>query len=78
MLTARRREVWIFRSVGAILTSWRQSIWGHFHLLRFVRSEGRGGVGFRVVFELEAGLRKLVMGGVDGGRKGSMPLMFQE
>ena len=51
---------------------------GHFHLLRFARSEGAGGVGFADCFELEAGLRKLVMGGVDGGRKGPIPLMFQE
>ena len=53
-------------------------MWGHFHLLRFARSEGRWGVGFEGVVEREAGLRKLVMGGVEGGRKGAMPLMFQE
>lgn len=53
-------------------------MWGHFHLLRFTRSEGPGGVDFADCFELEAGLRKLVMGVVDGGRKGPMPLMFQE
>ena len=46
--------------------------------MRFARSEGPGGVGFGEVFELEAGLRKSVMGEVDGGRKGPMPLMFQE
>ena len=33
---------------------------------------------FKDGFESEARLRKLVMGGVDGGRKGPMPLMFQE
>ena len=56
-------------------------MWGHFHLLRFARSEGLGGVGgkgFEDVLEAEVGLRKLVMDGVDGGRKGLMPLMFQE
>ena len=52
-------------------------MWGHFHLLRFARSEGRR-VGLVELFELEAGLRKLVMSEVDGGRKGPMPLMFQE
>lgn len=53
-------------------------MWGHFHLLRFCRSEGRGGAGLEEEFEPEAGLRKLVMGGLEGGRKGPMPLMFQE
>lgn len=53
-------------------------MWGHFHLLRLARSEGAGGVRFEEVVEPEAGLRKLVIGGVEGGRKGPMPLMFQE
>ena len=53
-------------------------MWGHFHLLRFARSEGFGGAGFERVFGAEVGLRKLVIGGVEGGRKGLMPLMFQE
>lgn len=53
-------------------------MWGHFRLFSFARSEGSGGVGFEEVFEPEAGLRKLVIGGRDGGRKGPMPLMFQE
>ena len=53
-------------------------MWGQFHLLRFARSEGPVGVDFEDVLESEARLRKLVMGGVDGGRKGAMPLMFQE
>lgn len=56
---------------------------GHSHLLRFGRSEGRdgggGGGGGGAGSAAEAGLRKLVMGGVEeGGRKGPMPLMFQE
>ncbi len=46
-------------------------MWGQFHRLRFARREGRGGAGVEVV-------RKVVMGGVEGGRKGVMPLMFQE
>lgn len=49
--------------------------------MRFARREGgAGGVGFEAVVEVEeeAGLRKLVMGGVEGGRKGATPLMFQE
>ncbi len=53
-------------------------MWGQFHLLRFARSEGPDSVGLEELFEAEAGLRKLVMGGVEGGRKGPMPLMFQE
>ena len=53
-------------------------MWGQFHLLRFARSEGPVGVEFEDVFVSEAGLRKLVMGGVDCGRKGPMPLMFKE
>ena len=53
-------------------------MWGHFQRLRFARSEGRGGGGFERVVELEAGARKSVMGGVEGGRKGLMPLMFHE
>lgn len=53
-------------------------MWGHFHLLRFARSEGPGVMDFEDVFELEAGLRKVVIGKVDGGRKGPMPLRFQE
>lgn len=51
-------------------------MWGQFHLLRFARSEGRGGGGGGEVGEV--GLRKVVMDGVEGGRKGPMPLMFQE
>lgn len=70
-----RRRAWVLESVGAILTSWRQRMWGQFHRLRFARSEGGGGVGFE---EGEVGFRKVVMGGVEGGRKGVMPLMFQE
>lgn len=53
-------------------------MWGHFHLLRFARSEGPNAMDFEDIFELEAGLRKLVIGKVDGWRKGPMPLMFQE
>ena len=50
-------------------------MWGQFHRWRFARSEGGGGVVFE---EVGGGLRKVVMGGVEGGRKGAMPLMFQE
>ena len=53
-------------------------MWGHFHLLRFARSEGFSDVGFESGLEPEAGLRKLVIGRVGGGRKGLIPLMFQE
>ncbi len=49
-------------------------MWGQFHRLRFARREGRGGAGL----EVEGWVRKVVMGGVEGGRKGVMPLMFQE
>ena len=53
-------------------------MWGHSHLLRFARSEGLGGPDLEEIFKPEGGLRKLVMGRVEGGRKGPMPLMFQE
>lgn len=53
-------------------------MWGQFHLLRFARREGGGGEDLEGGLEREVGLRKLVMGGVGGGRKGLMPLMFQE
>lgn len=50
-------------------------MWGQSHRWRFARSEGGGGGDGE---EVGGGLRKLVMGGVEGGRKGWMPLMFQE
>ena len=53
-------------------------MWGHCHLWRLVRSEGRGGAGFEEWFGAEVCLRKLVIGGIEAGRKGLMPLIFQE
>ena len=78
VLMMRRRRSWDLESVGAILTSWRQRMWGQFHRLRFARREEGGGGGGGGFEEWEVGLRKVVMGGVEGGRKGVMPLMFQE
>lgn len=69
ILTTLRTEFCVFVSAGAIFTSRRQRMWGQLHLLRFARSEGRGGVKSEV-FEPEVGLRNLVMGEVEGGRKG--------
>ena len=61
-------------SVEAILTSWRNKIWGHFQECKLARSEGEAGV----AFGLEVEVRKLVIFEVVEGRKGWMPLTFQE
>lgn len=50
-------------------------MYSHFHLLSFAASEGPGGVVLEEVFKPETGLGKLVMGGLEGGGKGSVPLM---
>lgn len=55
------------------MTSWRQRMWGHFHLLSFAQSEGsRGGgsAGSEGVVAAEVGWRKVVMDRVEGGREG--------
>ena len=49
VLMRRRMRDWVLVSSGAIFTSWRARMWGHFQRRRQARKEGREGRGFDAV-----------------------------
>lgn len=54
-------------------------MWGHFQRRRQARREGSAEVAWLGLLDRGAvGVKKPVILGVSGGRKGAMPLMFQE